>query len=86
MKLNDGRLPADIAKNLFGNKNIIIHSDGTPTRTFCYVADAIVGYLKVLSYKKFEIFNIGHDQGEINVKEFAKNIFRYVKKNLIKKV
>ena len=49
MKLEDGRLPADIVKNILKNKNIIIHSDGTPTRTFCYISDAIIGYLKVLS-------------------------------------
>lgn len=84
MKLNDGRLPADIAKNLFKNKDIIIHSDGSPTRTFCYVADAIVGYLKVLSYKKFEIINIGHDQGEISVKEFAKIFLDIYKKKFNK--
>ena len=65
-------MPADIVKNILKNKNIIIHSDGTPTRTFCYISDAIIGYLKVLSFSKFDIFNIGHDRDELNVTKFAK--------------
>ena len=77
MKLEDGRLPADIVKNILKNKNIIIHSDGTPTRTFCYISDAIIGYLKVLSFSKFDIFNIGHDRDELNVTKFAV-IFKFV--------
>tara|TARA_B100001029_G_C15034965_1_gene439517 strand:+ start:494 stop:1555 length:1062 start_codon:yes stop_codon:yes gene_type:complete len=80
MKLEDGRLPADIAKNILKNRDIIIHSDGTPTRTFCYIADAIVGYLKVLSFNKFEIFNVGNDKGEINVKNFSKIFLDIYKK------
>ena len=84
MKLNDGRLPADIAKNIIKGKNLIIHSDGNPTRTFCYIADAIIGYLKVLSFNKFEIFNIGNDNGEITVKEFVKT-FHDISKKQFKK-
>ena len=48
MKINDKRVPADFANAVYNNKNITILSDGRPTRTFCYVADAIVGYLKIL--------------------------------------
>ena len=80
MKLDDGRLPADIAKNIISEKELIIHSDGTPTRTFCYISDAIVGYLKVLSYKKFEIFNIGNDADEISVKDFVNKFLKVSKK------
>ncbi len=76
LKTNDGRLPADIAKNIIDKKNLIIHSDGKPTRTFCYISDAIVGYLKALSFKKFEIFNIGNDAEEINVKNFSKKFLK----------
>jgi UDP-glucuronate decarboxylase len=84
MKLNDGRLPPDAARAVIENKDLNIFSDGTPTRSFCYVADAIVGYLKVLQYEKFECFNIGMDQPEISIKEFVeinlikgREIFQY---------
>ena len=40
----------DLAKAIIENKNIEIFSDGSPTRTFCY-GDAIVGYLKALTYE-----------------------------------
>mgnify|MGYP001199405401 FL=1 len=90
MKTNDGRLPADIADSIINNKALIIHSNGRPTRTFCYIADAILGYLKVLSYKKFEVFNIGNDSEEISVNKFvktflecSKNFFPNNKKNKI---
>lgn len=71
MRLNDKRLPADFAKFVISGEDIVIHSDGSPTRTFCYVADAIVGYLKALIYGNFDYFNIGIDTPEISVKRLA---------------
>ena len=72
MKLDDRRAPADFAKSILEEKDIYIYSDGTPTRTFCYIADAILGYLKVLSYDKFDYFNIGIDKPEISIEELSK--------------
>ena len=59
MKLQDKRVPADFAKAVINNQDIVILSDGKPTRTFCYISDAITGYLKVLLHGKFDVFNIG---------------------------
>ena len=58
-------------------RNIDILSDGTPTRTFCYIADAITGYFKVLLYPKLEAFNIGIDKPEISVKEFSELFLKH---------
>lgn len=74
MNINDKRLPADFAKAVTEGRDLEILSDGKPTRTFCYISDAINGYLKVLLYGKFDVFNIGMDKPELSVKEFA-NIF-----------
>jgi UDP-glucuronate decarboxylase len=71
MSINDKRLPADFAKCVLENKDLDILSDGTPTRTFCYISDAITGYLKVLCHSKLEAFNIGIDKPEISVRKFA---------------
>jgi len=79
---SDKRLPSDLLNTILDNNNIILHSDGKPKRTFCYVADAICGYLKVISYKKFDVFNIGNDDEEISVLKFTK-IFREVAKKYI---
>jgi len=71
MRLNDKRVPADFASAVLENKNIVMFSDGTPTRAFCYISDAITGYLKVLLYDRFEAFNIGMDYPEISIRELA---------------
>ena len=71
MKLNDCRVPADFAKNIIEGKDIVILSNGSPTRTFCYIADSIVGYLKILLHGKYDYFNIGIETPEITIKQLA---------------
>ena len=82
MKLDDKRVPADFAKAVINNRDIVILSDGKPTRTFCYIADAISGYLKVLLHGKFDVFNIGIDKPEISILELA-NIYADKGKKLL---
>jgi UDP-glucuronate decarboxylase len=77
MRLDDRRVPADFAKAVLEDQDIQIFSDGTPTRTFCYVADAIAGYLKALAYGKFGYFNIGIERPETSVSGLAE-IYREV--------
>ncbi len=74
MNITDKRLPADFAKAVIENRDLKIYSDGSPTRTFCYISDAITGYLKVLLYGKLDAFNIGIDRPEVSVKYFS-NLF-----------
>ncbi|MDD3237811.1 MAG: NAD-dependent epimerase/dehydratase family protein [Candidatus Gastranaerophilales bacterium] len=71
MKIDDKRVPADFAKAVLNNQNIEILSNGSPTRTFCYISDAITGYLKILLHGKFDYFNIGIEKPEISIKELA---------------
>lgn len=72
MRVGDKRLPADFAKVVFDNQDIAILSDGTPTRTFCYVSDAVTGYLLCLTHGTYDYFNIGMDKPELMVRDFAK--------------
>lgn len=73
MKLNDARVPADFANDIRNHRDITILSDGKPTRTFCYISDAITGYLKCLLHAQdgFETYNIGMDRPEITVLQLA---------------
>jgi UDP-glucuronate decarboxylase len=71
MRLGDRRLPADFAKCVVEGRDIEILSDGSPTRTFCYVTDAIAGYLKCLQHGRFDYFNIGTERPEITVRDLA---------------
>jgi UDP-glucuronate decarboxylase len=71
MRLGDKRLPADFALAVTEGRDIVILSDGTPTRTFAYVADAVAGYLLCLLHGTYDYFNIGIDRPEIMVRELA---------------
>ena len=45
-----------------------VHDKGNQTRTFCYITDAIQGFIKVLaSDKNGEIYNVGRTDEEINM-------------------
>jgi len=85
LKITDGRALPDFATNIFAGTDIVLFSDGAPTRTFCYVADAVVGYLKILLRgRNGESYNIGTDDDEISilglaemVVETAKDLFDY---------
>jgi UDP-glucuronate decarboxylase len=72
LKITDRRALPDFARNIFNNEDIVLLSDGAPTRTFCYVADAIIGYFKILiNGKDGESYNIGIDKPEISILELA---------------
>ena len=78
LNLDDGRVIPDFFKNAMKQSKIIIHSDGTPSRSFCYVSDSIRGFLKILFFgKSGSIYNVGNDE-EISMKELAIEI-----KNLV---
>lgn len=72
LKIADGRVIADFANDIFAGRDIVMRSDGSPTRTFCYATDAITGYLKVLTRGRAgEPYNIGMDRPEISMAELA---------------
>jgi UDP-glucuronate decarboxylase len=71
MRLNDKRVPADFALAILEGRNIEILSDGAPTRTFCYIADAVTGYLKILTHGEYGYFNIGIESPEVTVNRLA---------------
>jgi UDP-glucuronate decarboxylase len=76
MSTADKRLPADLCARVLAGADIELFSSGAPTRTFCYVADAVVGYLQALAYGQYDYFNIGNDTPELSVDEFAESFQR----------
>jgi UDP-glucuronate decarboxylase len=83
LKISDKRVIADFFRDVMANRDIVLHSDGSPTRTFCYISDAMTGYLLLLlSSANGEAFNIGTDQPEISIREFAQMVIRLSGKNL----
>ncbi len=77
LRLNDRRVIPDFCRESLADRDIVLHSDGSPTRTFCYASDAIAGYLlALLSPYKGEPFNIGCDTPEISMLDLANLIHR----------
>lgn len=77
LKISDGRVLPDFCSNIFSNQDIVLLSDGSPTRTFCYVSDAITGYFKILfSGTNGEAYNIGVEEPEISMLELAEKVIK----------
>ena len=75
LKITDKRVLPDFARDVLSGRDIVMLSDGSPTRTFCYIADAIVGYYKVLFRgRPGEAYNIGLDTSETSMAELADKV------------
>ncbi len=75
LKITDRRVIPDFARDILAGRDIIMYSDGSPMRTFCYSADAITGYYKVLVRgRNGEPYNIGTAGPEISMAELARRI------------
>lgn len=80
LALSDGRVLPDFFGNVLNNEDIVLFSDGSATRTFCYISDAISGYLKILvGGRSGEAYNIGLDKPEISIKELAEEVVKIAK-------
>lgn len=80
LNLNDGRVIPDFMRNAMEKSHIVIHSDGTPTRSFCYVTDAMRAFFRILLIgQPGSIFNVGNDQ-EVSMKTLAENVMKSMNK------
>jgi UDP-glucuronate decarboxylase len=69
--LGDGRVIPDLLRDAFNGRPLGLYSDGRPTRSFCYVADAAAAMLLLLlSDEDGEAFNVGSDE-EITIDSLA---------------
>jgi nucleoside-diphosphate-sugar epimerase len=72
LKISDRRVLPDFARDVLAGRDLMLLSDGTPRRTFCYVADAVIGYYKVLlNGRPGEAYNIGVERPEISIRQLA---------------
>lgn len=77
LKITDGRVVADFARDILAGRNVALLSAGTPTRTFCYIADAVIGYYKILIRgRPGEPYNIGTEEPEISMRDLAELMVR----------
>ena len=75
LKITDRRVIPDFARDILAGRDIVMLSDGLATRTFCYVADAVVGYYKILvNGQPGEAYNIGVELPEISMVDLAQKM------------
>ena len=78
LKISDRRVIPDFARDILSGRDIVMLSDGSPKRTFCYAADAIVGYFKILvKGRNGEAYNIGVEKPEISMADLAGKIVSF---------
>ena len=78
LKITDRRVISDFAREVFAGRDLVMYSDGKPTRTFCYAADSITGYYKVLvKGHAGEPYNVGIEKPEISMADLAQRIIGF---------
>lgn len=76
MDLADGRVFADFVADLVARRDIVLKSDGSARRPFCYVADSIAGIFTVLLCGKAgEAYNLGAEL-DTSILELAQTLCR----------
>lgn len=77
---DDGRVISDFMRDCITQSRIELFSDGSPTRTFCFVADGIQGIVKALAEGgPGEAYNIGQEKPEISMLQLAHTIANLAK-------
>lgn len=78
MALGDGRVFSDFVANIVASENIVMTSDGSAARSYCYLADATQGFFTVLlKGKTAEPYNVGSDH-VLTVRQLADLLVRLV--------
>jgi dTDP-glucose 4,6-dehydratase/UDP-glucuronate decarboxylase len=76
-RLDDRRVVPDLISAALCRRPLVLYSDGRATRSFCYANDAIRAmFLILLSNCDGEAFNVGNDEREISMLEFAHEVAR----------
>ena len=85
MQQNDYRVLPNFASNIKSDLPLNIYGSGNQTRTYCYITDAIVGFLKViLEGVSGEAYNIGNSKPEVSVIELFEIIQKILPNNVAK--
>jgi len=72
MKHNDRRVVPMFVFKMLNGESLPVHGDGHQTRTFCYISDAIAGFLKaLLRGSPGGVYNIGNSENEMPMRDLA---------------
>ena len=73
MRLDDGRVVPELARQALAGKPLTVHGDGKQTRSFCYVSDLVEGIVRLFESSVTEPVNCGNPS-ERTVLEFASEL------------
>ncbi len=77
MGQKDYRIFPNFISNILNKKKLNIYGSGNQTRTYCYISDAMEGFIRVMCLgKSGNAYNIGNNKPEVSVKD----IFKILKK------
>lgn len=77
LRIDDGRVLPDFMRCVLEGRPIELLSDGSPTRSFCYISDATALMLRVLTADfAGEPINVGNDEVEISMLDLARTVAR----------
>lgn len=72
MPLRDGRVFSDFVADVVERRPLVMKSDGSAVRSYCYLADAVAGMLAaLLRGAPGEAYNVGHPGAVASVGELA---------------
>lgn len=82
MMPSDYRVLPNFAACISKNEPLHVYGSGNQTRTFCYITDAIVGFMKVLLRSPHpDVYNVGNPKPEISMVELAALVLSITDKN-----
>ena len=83
MKQNDYRIFPNFASNSLNKKKLNVYGKGNQTRTYCYISDAVEGFLRVIALGRFgQVYNIGNNKPEINMSKLYRSIQKCIPKKI----
>ena len=79
MMPRDYRVLPNFAAAIAKGTQLEIYGHGKQTRTFCYITDAINGFMKILvEGKKPDVYNVGNPNPEISMTDLAEKICKLI--------
>jgi len=84
LSLNDGRVFADFVADIVSSRDIVMYSDGSATRAFCYLVDATIAFFTVLLNGEIgQAYNVANNRAIVSMLELAHTLVDlYPEKNL----
>lgn len=75
LKPDDGRVFADFIADIAARRDLVVKSEGTARRAFCYVSDAMAGFFTLLlKGEPARPYNVGNEDAELSVRELAESL------------